>query len=134
MEDRLKILETKNASLRKYYEYYQVVHKIDHLSDSGVDSSFHKQSMKIDNYVKITEWINSSIGQSTVIEELKKKRSKISDMISLTKSKAHSRVPAWDDPNPIKNIDLKMNPQDSMMFMIHNIYCSLHICLCGIQL
>ena len=34
------------------------------MPDLHADSSFHKQSMKIDNYVKITEWINSSIGQS----------------------------------------------------------------------
>ena len=29
--------------------------------------------MKIDNYIKITEWIDSSIGQSTVVQELDKK-------------------------------------------------------------
>ena len=33
------------------------------------DSSFYKQSMKIDNYFKIIEWVDSSIGQSTVIQE-----------------------------------------------------------------
>ena len=43
------------------------------MSDSHVDSSFYKQSMKIDNYVKIEEWIDSSIGQSTVILELDNK-------------------------------------------------------------
>ena len=43
------------------------------MSDLHADSSFHKQSMKIDNYLKITEWIDSSIGQSTVIQELEKK-------------------------------------------------------------
>ena len=43
------------------------------MSDSHVDSSFHKQSMKIDNYIKITERIDSSVGQSTVIQELDKK-------------------------------------------------------------
>ena len=43
------------------------------MSDLHVDSSFHKQSMKIDNYFKITEWIDSSIGQSTVIPKLDKK-------------------------------------------------------------
>ena len=61
LEDRLKILETENSSLRKYNEYHQVVHEIDHMSDVHVDSSFYKQSMKIDNYFKITEWIDSSI-------------------------------------------------------------------------
>ena len=38
-----------------------------------VDSSFYKQSMKIVNYHKIKEWIDSSIGQSTVIQNLDKK-------------------------------------------------------------
>ena len=63
LEDRLK-------ALKKYNEYHQVIHEIDHLH---VDSRFCRQSMKIDNYVKITEWINSSIGQSTVIQKLDKK-------------------------------------------------------------
>ena len=49
LEDRLKILETENASLKKYNDYRQVVHEIDHTSDLHVDSSFCKQSMKIDN-------------------------------------------------------------------------------------
>ena len=49
LEDRLEALETKNASLRKYTEYHQVVHEIDHMSDLHVDSSFHKQSMKLNN-------------------------------------------------------------------------------------
>ena len=72
-EDRLKVLETENASLRKYSDYHQVVHEIDHMSDLHVDSSFSKQSMKIDNYHKIAEWIDSSIGQSMVIQQLDKK-------------------------------------------------------------
>ena len=72
-EDRLKALETENASLKKYNKYHQVVHEIDHMSDLYVDSSFHKQSMKFDNYFKIKEWIDSSIGQSTVLQELDKK-------------------------------------------------------------
>ena len=70
LEDRLKILETENASLKKYDEYHQVVYEIDHISDLHVDSSFYKQSMKFDNYIKIKEWIDSSIGQSTVLQEL----------------------------------------------------------------
>ena len=72
-EDRLKALEMENASLKKYNGYHQVVHEIDHMSDLHVDSSFYKQSMKIDNYHKIAQWINSSIGQSTVIQKLDKK-------------------------------------------------------------
>ena len=70
LEDRLKILETENASLKKYNYYHQVVHEIDHMSDLHVDSSFYRQSMKIDNYLKIVEWMDSSIGQSTVVQKL----------------------------------------------------------------
>ena len=77
LEDRLRTLETENASLKKYNDYHQVVHEIDHMSDLHVDSSFHKQSMKIDNYLKIVEWMDSSIGQSTVIQQLDKKRAKL---------------------------------------------------------
>ena len=53
-EDRLKALdlEMENASLTKYDDYHQVVHEIDHMSDLHVDSSFHKQSRKFDNYFK----------------------------------------------------------------------------------
>ena len=71
-EDRLKALETENASLRKYNEYHKVVQEIDHVSYLHVDSSFYKQSMKIDNYFNIAEWIDSSIGQSKVIQKLVK--------------------------------------------------------------
>ena len=68
LEDRLETLEVENVSLRKYNEYHQVVNEIDHMSDLLVDSSFHKRSMKLDNYVKINEWFDSSIGQSSVIQ------------------------------------------------------------------
>ena len=61
-------LEIENASLRKYNEYHQVVHEIDHMSDLDVDSSFHKQSMKLDNYAKTDEWLDSSLGETTVIQ------------------------------------------------------------------
>ena len=44
-----------------------------------LDSSFHKQSMKLDNYVKIEEWFDSSIGQSMVIQKLDKKRPELSN-------------------------------------------------------
>ena len=43
-------------------------------SDLHLDRNFYKQSMKIDNYHKITEWIDSSIGQSTAIQELNEKK------------------------------------------------------------
>ena len=45
-----------------------------------IDSSFYKQSMKIDNYFKITEWIDSSIGQSTVLQRLEVKRPTLSNL------------------------------------------------------
>ena len=79
LEDRLKALEVENASLRKYNEYHQVVHEINHMSDLQVDSSFYKQSMKLDDFVKINKWIDFSIGQSTVLQELNKKRPKLSN-------------------------------------------------------
>ena len=70
LEDRLKVLEIENASLKKYNEHHQVVHEIDHMSDLHLDSSFYKQSMDIDNYFNIKKWYDSSIGQSTVIQQL----------------------------------------------------------------
>ena len=79
LEDRLEALEIENVSLRKYNEYHQVVNEIDHMSDLHVDSSFYKRSMKLDNYVKINEWFDSSIGQSSVIQRLNKKRPKLSN-------------------------------------------------------
>ena len=72
LEDRLKALEVENALLKKYNDYHQVVYEIAHMSDLHVDSSFYKQSMKINNYHKVAEWIDSSIGQSTVIQQLDK--------------------------------------------------------------
>ena len=68
LEDRLEASEVENASLRKYNEYRQIVDEIDHTSDLYLDSSFHKKSMKLDNYVKINEWFDSLIGQSSVIQ------------------------------------------------------------------
>ena len=69
LEDRLEALETENTLLKKYNDYRQIVDEIDHMSDLHVDSSFYKQSMKIDNYFKINEWIDHLIGQSTVIQQ-----------------------------------------------------------------
>ena len=79
LEDRLEVLEAENASLRKYNEYRQVVDEMDHTSDLHLDSSFHKKSMKLDNYVKINEWFGSSIGQSSVIQQLNVKRPALSN-------------------------------------------------------
>ena len=79
LEDRLEALEAENASLRKYNEYHQVVNEIDHTSDLHVDSSFYKRSMKLDNYVKINEWLDSSLCQSSVIQRLDVKRPALSN-------------------------------------------------------
>ena len=79
LEDRLEALEAENASLKKYNEYRQVVDEIDHTSDLHLDSSFHKKSMKLDKYVKIEEWFDSSLGQSTVIQRLDLKRPTLSN-------------------------------------------------------
>ena len=80
LEDRLKALEIENASLKEYNEYHEVVHEIDHMSDLHPDSSFYKQSMDINNYSKIKKWYDSSIGQSTVIQQLDKKRPMVSNL------------------------------------------------------
>ena len=56
-----------------------MVHEINHMLDLHLDSSFYKQSMDIDNYFKIKKWHDSSIGQSTVIQQLDKKRPKLSN-------------------------------------------------------
>ena len=79
LEDRLEALEVENVSLRKYNEYHQVVNEIDNMSDLHVDSSFYKRSMKLDNYVKINEWFDSSTGQSSVIQRLNVKRPPLSN-------------------------------------------------------
>ena len=79
LKDRLEALEVENALLRKYNEYHQVIHEINHMSDLHVDSSFYKQSMKLDDYFKINKWTDSSIGQSTVHQELNKKKPKLSN-------------------------------------------------------
>ena len=78
-EDRLEALEAENTLLKKYNEYRQIVDEINHMSDLHVDSSFYKQSMKLDNYFKINKWIDFSIGQSTMLQELNKKRPKLSN-------------------------------------------------------
>ena len=49
------------------------------MSDLHIDSSFYKQSMKLDNYVKIEERLDSSLGETTVIQRLDKKRPKLSN-------------------------------------------------------
>ena len=78
LEDRLEALEAENASLRRYNEYRQIVDEIDHMSDLHLDSSFYKRSMKLDKYVKIEEWFDSSLGQSTVIHRLDLKKPTLS--------------------------------------------------------
>ena len=75
----MEALETENVSLRKHNEYWQVVDGIDHMSDLHLGSNFYKQSMKLDKYLKIEEWFNSSLGQSTVIQRLNVKRPALSN-------------------------------------------------------
>ena len=79
LEDRLKALEAENTLLKKYNEYRQIVDEIDHTSELHLDSSFYKRSMKLDKYVKIDEWFDSSIGQSLVIQRLNVKRPALSN-------------------------------------------------------
>ena len=64
---------------KRFSDLNMVVHEIDHMSDLHVDSSFYRQSMKIDNYFKITEWIDSAIGQARVLQQLDKRRPKLSN-------------------------------------------------------
>ena len=40
LEDGLKALEMESSLLKKYSDYHQVVHEIDHMSDLHGDSSF----------------------------------------------------------------------------------------------
>ena len=80
LEDRLEALEAENTLLKEYNEYRQIVDEIDHMSDLHLDSSFYKQSMELDDYVKIKEWYDSSIGQSTVLRRIDKKRPKLSNL------------------------------------------------------
>ena len=89
LEDRLDALETENASLRKYNEYHQVVHEINHMSDLHLDSSFYRRSMKLDNYLKIEEWFDSSLGQSTVIQRLDLKRPTLSNPNQMQNKRRH---------------------------------------------
>ena len=80
LEDKLKALETENVLLKKHNEYHQLVHEINHMSDLHLDSSFYNQLMDIDKYFKVKKWHDSSIGQSTVIPQLDKKRPKLSNL------------------------------------------------------
>ena len=57
-----------------------MVYEIDHMSDLHVDSGFYKQSMKSTTTIKLQNGIHSSIGQSTAIQELDKKRPTLSDL------------------------------------------------------
>ena len=92
LEDWLKALQVENALLRKYNEYHQVVHEIDHTSDLPLDSSFYKQSMKLDNSVKIEEWFDSLLGQSTVIQRLDLKRPTLSKQMQIKENTLISKM------------------------------------------
>ena len=113
MEDRLKILETENSLLRKCNEYHQVVL----VSDLHVDSSFYKQSMKIDNNHKIKEWIDSSIGQSTVIQKLDKNRPKLSNSNQTQNRRRY--VNFENDSYFICNLNLN-NPESTIFTSLKN--------------
>ena len=63
LKDTLKLLEIENASLKKSDEYHKFVHEINHMSDLHLDSSFYKQSMKLDDHVKIKEWPQETYGK-----------------------------------------------------------------------
>ena len=111
MEDRLKALEIENASLKKYNEYHQVVHEIDHMSDLHLDSSFYKQSMDINNYFKIKKWHDSSIGQSTVIQQLDKKRPKL---LNLNQTQNRRRYVNFENGSPFICIFNLNNPESTV--------------------
>ena len=113
LEHRLKSLETENSLLRKYNDYHQVVREIDHMSDLHVDSSFYKQSMKIDNYHKIAEWIDSSIGQSTVIQQLDKKRPTLS---SLNRTQNRRRYVNFENDSHFTS-SFNLNKPESTIFI-----------------
>ena len=113
LEDRLNTLETENSLLTKYYDYHQVVHEIDHMSDLHVDSSFYKQSMKIDNYFKITEWIDSSIGQTRVLQQLDKKRPKLSNSNQTQNRRRYVNF----ENGPHFSCDLNLNNPESTIFI-----------------
>ena len=68
----------RNSPLKEYNEYRQIVDEIDHMSDLHLDSSFYKRSMELDKYVKIEEWFDSSLGQSTIIQRLDLKKPTLS--------------------------------------------------------
>ena len=57
-----------------------MVHEINHMSNLHLDSSFYKLSMDINNYFKIKKWYDFSIRQSMVIQQLDKKRPKLSNL------------------------------------------------------
>ena len=100
LKDRLKALEIENASLRKYNEYHQVVHEIEHMSDLHLDNSFYRlQSMKINNYFKIKEWYDSSIGQSMVNQHL------------------HKKIPELSNPNQTQNRRRYVNFENGSHFI-----------------
>ena len=67
--------------------------------------------MKIDNYLKITEWIDFLIGQSTVLQKLEVKRPKLSN---LNQTQNRRRYVNFDiGPHFICNLNLN-NPQSTV--------------------
>ena len=80
------------------------------MSDLHVDSSFCRQSMKIDNYLKIVEWMDSLIGQSTVIQNLDKKRPTLS---TLNQTQNRRNVNFENGSHFICNLNLN-NPESTI--------------------
>ena len=62
------------------------------MSDLHLDSSFYKRSMKLDKYVKIEEWFDSSLGQSTVIQRLDLKNPHYPNKRKIKENKSISKM------------------------------------------
>ena len=84
------------------------------MSDLHVDSSFYRQSIKINNYFKITEWMDSSTGQSTMIQELDKKRPKLSN---LNQTQSRRRYVNFENGSHFI-CSLNLNNRESTVFIV----------------
>ena len=93
------------------------MHEIDHMSDLNVDSSFYKQSMKIVNSVKIKEWIDSSIGHSTVIQTLEEKRPTLSNLNQTQNKRRYTRRYVNFENGSYFICSLNLNNPESTVFI-----------------
>ena len=117
LEDRLEALEVENALLKKHNEYHQLVHEIDHMSALHLDSSFYKQSLDVDKYFKIKKWYDSSIVQSTVIQQLDNKRPKLSNLNQTQNRRRY--VNFENGSHLICSFNLN-NPETTYLYFIQN--------------